>query len=129
MNTRIGFETGARIGNNIPILQWDPSITLDFSQVPAFGQNGFAFIYRSQTADGKKLHPRSLPAKFLGMESGNRLIRVYVPNINQIRVVRKADLKIFTTELPTMASLIEGIARQAQIANELKEDTNDQAGS
>ncbi len=40
------------IGIKLPILLWDRTTRLDFSQVPAFGQVGYAFIYESKTTPG-----------------------------------------------------------------------------
>jgi len=49
----------SRIDVDIPILRWDPATNMNFKSLLEFGQEGYAFIYRSQTTAGQKLLPRS----------------------------------------------------------------------
>ena len=81
-----------------------------------FGAKGFAYIYYSKTVGGKKMLPRSEFARFVGMESDTRLIRVYVPSSQRIRILRRADFHPITDNLlPSVTSLLDGISRQRAI--------------
>ncbi len=44
----------SRISGQLPILTWNPTINIDFTNIPAFGQKGFAFIYLSKTVAKRK---------------------------------------------------------------------------
>ncbi len=57
----------SRIEGQLPILNWSPETIVYFTDIPAFGQKGFAFIYQSKSVAQKKLLPRSEPACFVGM--------------------------------------------------------------
>lgn len=91
-------------------------IRIDYKKLLTFGQTGYAFIYYSKTQPGKKLLPRSEFAHFLGMESDTRLIRVYVPAKQTIRIVRYSDFPITSNNLlPSVSSLIDGLAREKEL--------------
>ena len=104
----------SRIGNKLPILAWDPNTRINFKTLLNFGTSGFAFIYYSKTVPQKKLRDRSVFGYFVGMDSDTRLIRVFTPENKGIIFCRRTDFKVYKGErLPGVASLLDGIARQA----------------
>ena len=106
----------SRIQDQIPILLWDPSTNIQFSQVPVFGQPGFAFKYRSETVPNKKFPARSVHCHFLGMRSDKTIIRVYVPESKSVVLTRIQDFRQYSDEtLPGVASIIDGLSRQAEL--------------
>ena len=109
-----------RIGGNIPILEWNPYTRVSFENIPKFGESGFAFVYRSSTAKGKKLLPRAIHGQFVGMESECSLFRIYISSMKRILKVRANDFKICSqTQLPGVSALLDGISRQMNIEDEL----------
>ena len=106
----------SRIENQIPILMWNPSTSIQFSKVPLFGQPGFAFKYRSDTVPNKKFLARSVHAHFVGMESDTTILRVYVPETKSVMLTRAKDFRPYEKEqLPGVASILDGLARQTEI--------------
>lgn len=106
----------SRVNGYIPIQLWDPSIVIDFPSLLIFSQPGFAFIYRPQAEQAEKLKPSSEPGHFIGIESDTRLIRVYTPESESVKFIRKAE---FTTirnkKLPINSSLLDFLAWKHEI--------------
>ena len=106
----------SRIQDQIPILLWDPSTKVQLSQVPFFGQPGFAFKYRSETVPNKKFQARSVHGHFVSMGSDKTIIRVYVPESKSVMLTRIQDFRQYSDEtLPGIASIIDGLSRQAEL--------------
>ena len=115
-----------RIQNQIPILIWNPSTSIQFSKVPVFGQPGFAFEYRADTVPNKKFLARSVHGHFVGMASDATLLRVYVPETKTVMLTRAQDFRAYEDEkLPGVASILDGLSRQSEI--EGIQDTDGQA--
>lgn len=109
----------SRIDGSIPLLAWDKHASIDFKTLLTFGQAGYAFLYYPTTKPGKKLLPRSEFAKFVGMESDSRLVRVFIPSKNVLRVVRRADFHpVKGNRLPSVSSLLDGLSRQREFEDE-----------
>jgi len=111
-----------RIDGGIPILHWDKNIRIRYTQLLEFGTPGFAFIYRSDTAKGKKFLPRSQYRHLVGMASETSLINVYIPQTKKIFQARRNDFRKHTgTILPSIQVLLDGIAKQ--VADEEREES------
>lgn len=112
-----------RIRGKIPLLQWDPESRIDFSLIPAFGQPGYAFIYRSSTVPHKKFIPRSHFAYFVRMKSDTTIMRIFLPDQNSISFCRVQDFHPQNSSaLPNVNSFLDGISRQREL--EAAEDTD-----
>lgn len=111
----------SRINFDIPYTLWfnrKPSLT---GLLP-FGQPGYAFQYRSATAQGKKFLPRSIFGQFVGMESPNSLLRIYLPKKDTIIPCRRTDFKALKNDqLPSFGHLLDNISRH-QSENENAEN-------
>ena len=83
----------SRINDDIPIKRWDTGARVDYKSSLEFGTTGFAFIYFSDSAKGKKFHPRAILGKFVDMESSTRLIKVYITKTKEIYTVRRSTSK------------------------------------
>lgn len=118
----------SRINFSIPLQKWNPSSRIQFKSFPKFGAAGYAFIYYPKTTKTRKLLPRSELANFLGVEGDERMIRVFVPETKTIRRLRRADFHVSkNSPLPSVSSLLDGIARQRIIKEEQHQQTsNDQ---
>lgn len=120
----------SRIKGNLPILAWDPAARIDFANLLQFGQPGFAFIYRSPTVARKKLLPRSEYGHFVGVQGNERLIRVFIPAEQTIRVLRRVDFRpVGQEKLPSILSLLDGLARQdsIEVSENVHENENAEA--
>lgn len=78
----------SRINGDIPILRCNGNVKIYFSTLLKFGQPGFAVIYRSHTTAEKKLLPRYEYWRFFAVEGDCRIICVYIPSAQHIRIVR-----------------------------------------
>ena len=108
----------SRIENQIPILMWNPSTSIQFSKVPLFVQPGFAFKYRSDTVPNKTFlaRPVAFHAHFVGMESDTTILRVYVPETKSVMLTRAQDFRPYKKkQLLGVASILDGLARQTEI--------------
>lgn len=104
----------SRVSGAIPMTIWKPNTRLSFSRIPFFGQHGYAFIYRPKTIANKKLLARSVHSRFIGMQSDERLCRVYVSTTNEVMILRLADFRPCSQEqLPSVNTLLDGLSRQA----------------
>lgn len=75
-----------------------PRIEIDFSSLPMFGQQGFEFIYSSSTVANNKQLPRSEFLHFVAMESGTRVIRVFLSTRGTIGIVHRANVHPISDE-------------------------------
>lgn len=84
---------------------------------------GYAFEYKPPTVTGKKLLPRSVFSFFVGMESANRLYRIFVPSAGLVKLCRIADFKILRqdTSLPSIHTLLEDLARKVDVERHFEE--------
>jgi len=115
-----------RIEGRIPILEWKPTTKVSFEGIPSFGEQGFAFLYTSNTKPRKKLAARSVPAYFVGLHSEQTLLRVYVPETKRIILVRRGDFRpVGNSKLPGIETLIDGLSKQSLI--EVEEEVDGQA--
>jgi len=73
----------------------------------------------------KKLQPRAQMAHFIGVESDERLIRVFVPTEKSIKLVRRVDFRPITEKPPVVSALLDGLAREHAI--EVEEDDTQNA--
>lgn len=107
------------IKNATPISIWKSHANIvDFSSLPTFGQPGFAFIYRSPSTANRKLLARAEHVLFVGMESDEKLCRVYKPKIDRVNVVRLADFRPCSPSLlPPITTLLDGLSRQSDLDN------------
>lgn len=104
-----------RIEGDIPIIRWDSSTKINFKTLPIFGQKGYAFIYTSNTLPRKKLSARALLGHFVGLQSDETLLRIYVPEQKRVHLTRAQDFKIIPKEkLPSISTLLDGLSRQIQ---------------
>lgn len=109
------------IEGEIPTLRWDPTTIIDFTTLLPFGQHGSGSIYQSNSAAERKLLPRYECANFVGMESDTRLIRIYVPADNKVKLILRVDFKPVDKEkLPNISSSFNGIYHQ----HSLESDSN-----
>lgn len=106
----------SHINEDIPIHRSDKKTLIDLKNLLPFGQPGYAFIYYPHTQPGKKLLPRSDLCHFFGMESDIRLVRMYVPANNTVRIVRPKDFHpLKGNRIPDVSSLIDGLASQKEL--------------
>jgi len=116
-----------RIQGDIPILRWDSRYRVKYTNLLEFGTPGFAYIYRSHTATGKKLLPRSIYGHFVGMASDTTLIKVYIPQTKQIIHVRRNDFKKYHGNiLPGVEVLLDGIAKQVEKDGQASKETQNE---
>lgn len=105
-----------RIQNQIPILMWNTSISIQFSKVPVFGHPVFAIKYRADTVPNKKFLAQSIHAHFVGMESDAKLFRVHVPETKTVMLKRAQYFCCYEDEkLPGVASILDVLSRQTEI--------------
>lgn len=115
-----------RIYGAIPMMKWNKNIRIDFNSLLTFGQVGYAYKYYPRTQPAQKLLPRSEFCHFVGMESECRLVRVFVPATNTIRTVRRGDFHpVKGNALPSITSLLEGLAREKQLEEDSQQLTPD----
>lgn len=105
----------SRISGQIPIKWWEATKQVSYGDLLEFGTPGFAFIYRSDTAPGKKLLPRSVFSNFVRMETDTKLIKVFIPHTKTFMTVRRADFRKYEGQaLPGFEALLDGTARQLE---------------
>lgn len=99
-----------------PILEWNSSTVTYFDKIPKFGQAWYSFLYRSETAPNKNLLARSVHSHFFGMQSDERLCRVYVPTTRTILILRLADFNpCKDVSLPSVSTFLDGLSRQSEM--------------
>ena len=115
-----------RVNLRIPYTLWTGARP-DFSVVLQFGQPGYAFQYRSDTARAKKFLPRSVFGHFVGMASEHSLYRIFLPVSKSIYVCRRGDFTPLKkeTELPSFSTLMENVSRHREIAEVEEEEEPD----
>lgn len=92
-----------------------------FKHVPVLGALGFAFLYYLQTAEGRRMVPRSKAVNSVGMEGDAKTIRVFVPFLSRVRRVRRTYFYLTThSSLSFKTAFTDGLARQRVI----EEDEN-----
>lgn len=68
------------IKNDLPLRRWRLNANIiDFAKLLPFGQPGFSFIYCPATAPNKKFIARAIHSCLVGIESNERLCRIYDP--------------------------------------------------
>lgn len=114
------------ISGNIPILAWNPKIRIQFKHLPKFGQQGFAFVYTSDTVSNKKLKARSVHGMFVVWKA-MRTYSGYTSN-----QPRRQDFKVLascfdnllkpctTSQLPVISSFLDGLYRQSLLESDSK---------
>ena len=66
-----------------------------------------------------------MAAKFVGMESDNKFVRVFMPSTGQISTIKRADFKgVSSNELPKISTLLDGLSREAEIEAEESKYSN-----
>lgn len=106
------FHSGL-IKEKIPMVAWKPNTRIDFTMIPEFGQEGYAFIYRSNSNRQKKLLPRTVFGHFVGMESKVTLFLIFVPSTQKIIIIRAQDFHHDKSDhIPSMSTLMDGISRE-----------------
>nr|QCC62380.1 integrase [Digenea simplex] len=88
-----------RINLQIPYVKWF-NRTPNMSALQQFGQPGYAFQYRPDTAKNKKFLPRTMFGYFVGMESNNTLYRIYLPTTKSVYICRRMTSQFFLTIHP-----------------------------
>lgn len=92
------------------------NVSISFKTLPSFGQQGFSFIYQSDTRPYRKLSARAVHGNFVGMESDSTLYRIYVTSWKRIVIVRKQDFRWCHYEnLPGVSALIYWISKQREL--------------
>lgn len=104
----------SQIPGRIPILEWEILTKIDFWNITAYDQPGYAFVYRWETMANKKLFPRSAFAHFVGIQNYISLLCACVLDSNSVIRVRSWILNPLTSlHSPThQASWIESYARK-----------------
>lgn len=88
---------------------------IDLSHITSLGQPGYAFVYWSKIVANKTFLPRSVSARFFGMQSDSTLMLLYVPEKHSVINFRNQDFKpINSCPLPSISTLVEGISRKQQ---------------
>lgn len=106
---------------------WKSHTQLSFSKIPSFGQHGYSFIYRPKTVSSRNLFARSVYSIFIGMQSDERLCRVYVPSTNVVTILLLSDFRPCRREpLPNVQTLLYGLALQASQASTTKNPNSEE---
>lgn len=89
------FEIKCRLNppkNLAPISLWKPHAQIVyFPSLPIFGQPGFAYIYRPPTTENKKFMAKFAHVYFAGINSKERLYRVFNPQVQPVDIFRLSD--------------------------------------
>lgn len=83
----------------------------NLGSVLKFGQVGYAFEYKPAAIRQKKLLPRSRHGIFVGMESAERLLRIYITSKEVVTPCRSRDFNILKEQLPSFHNLLDSISR------------------
>lgn len=102
------------INNKIPHMVWDVSLKINFGRLYPLKTVGFSFINYSPMV--KKIASGSEYSCFVGMDSDERLTRIYLPDSKSIREVFLSDFHALrSNKLPSTSSLVDGFYKQAKI--------------
>lgn len=117
----------SRIDGRTPLSESKPNTCIDLTNLPNFGQQGHAFLYRSATTQNKKFIAHPVHTVFIAMQSDFRLCGVYKPSAKSIIIVGRNEFKVCETEcLPSVTTLLDGISLQYERELIYQQATNEE---